>query len=46
MPVSHSNESCHYHTGQTCNAPTNHGEPCQRSVDDPDERCSLHSNSE
>lgn len=42
MPVSNADETCHYHSGYTCNSPTNHGEPCQRSVDHPDEKCSLH----
>jgi hypothetical protein len=43
MPVSGADETCHYHSGHTCNAPTNRGGSCQRSVDGPDERCSLHS---
>ena len=43
MPVSRPDESCHHHSGHTCNAQTNHGEPCRRSVSGPDERCGIHS---
>jgi len=42
MPVTSESECCHYHSGYYCNAPTNSGSLCQRSVDDPDDECYFH----